>query len=199
MDKPPKIPPAELERALSAVGDLLAEAGERVGIVVVGGMAMNLLGFVSRATHDVDVLAVTSPGDDRRAVLRRPTPLPPPLAQAVATVAGDLRLVPDWLNAAVASQWDTGVPPGLESRVHWRRYGGPDVGLADRLDLIFLKLYAAADDIGPASIHYQDLLALHPTFGEIEAAAEWVRTQDPSPGMAQSLRGVVNHARDELA
>ena len=114
MDKPPKIPPAELERALSAVGDLLAEAGERVGIVVVGGMAMNLLGFVSRATHDVDVLAVTSPGDDRRGVIRRPTPL-------------------------------------------------------------------------------------HPTFGEIEAAAEWVRTQDPSPGMAQSLRGVVNHARDELA
>ncbi len=72
MDKSPKISPAELER---------------VGIVAVGGIAMNLLGFVSRATHDVDV----------------------------------------------------------------------------------------------------------------EAAAEWVRTQDPSPGMAQSLHGVVNHARDELA
>ena len=45
MDRPPKSSPAELEHALSAVGDLLAEAGERVGIVVVGGMAMNLLGF----------------------------------------------------------------------------------------------------------------------------------------------------------
>ena len=36
----------------------LAAEGVEVGIVVVGGTALNLLGIVQRTTNDVDVLAI---------------------------------------------------------------------------------------------------------------------------------------------
>ena len=102
------------------------------------------------------------------------------------------------MNIDVAAQWSTGLPDGFENRVEWRRYGGLEVGLAGRRDLVFLKLYAAADDVGPTSIHYQDLISLSPTLEELEAAAAWTRGQDPSPGFAASLEGVVEYAKRQL-
>lgn len=186
----------DIERALRAVGELLAAERVSAGIVIVGGAALNLIGVVHRATRDVDVLALAQP---RRGVgapeLARPDPLPTPLAEAAAKVARDLRLPADWLNTVVAGQWDTGLPPGLADRVSWRRYGGLSVGIADRRDLIFLKLYAAADQTGPSSVHFQDLLALRPTVDELEAAAGWVRTQDASPELAAAVDAVLHHVR----
>lgn len=44
-----------IERALRMLGELLEARGERIHIVVIGGAAVNLLGFVSRATTDVDI------------------------------------------------------------------------------------------------------------------------------------------------
>jgi hypothetical protein len=194
-----KLPPSDVDRALAAVGELLAEGGHRLGIVVVGGTAMNLLGIVHRATRDVDVLALaSSPGEDESDI-RPPTPLPDPLVDAVGAVARDLRLAPDWLNTAVAGQWETGLPPGLGDRIHWRRYDGLDVGLVDRYDLIFLKLYAAVDDVGPTSIHYQDLLAMRPTESDLQAAAVWVRSQDPSAAVSEILGNVIDHAKRDLS
>jgi hypothetical protein len=193
------LPPSDLDRALAAVGELLAARNQHLGIVVVGGTALNLLGFVNRATRDVDVLALASSPGDAEPIVRPPAQLPEALAEAVATVARDLGLSPDWLNTAVASQWDTGLPPGLADRIHWRRYGGLDVGLADRRDLIFLKLYAAADDVGPTSIHYHDLIALKPTETDVEDAARWVRSQDPSVAFAESLNTMLAHAKRDIA
>jgi hypothetical protein len=69
------------------------------------------------------------------------------------------------------------------------------VGLAGRYDLIHLKLYAAADDVGPSSRQFKDLLALAPTPAELEAAREWIATQDPSPAMAEVVASVINHVR----
>jgi CBS domain-containing protein len=191
MDTPTILP--DIERALQAVGALLASRGERVGIVVLGGAALNLLGVVDRATRDVDVVALARGG--RRSRLERPDPLPPALASAVARVARDLALSPDWLNAVAGSQWDTGLPRGLRGRLHWRRYGGLDVGIVDRRDLVFFKLYASADATGPASVHVQDLLALRPTDEELRAAARWVRTQDPSPAIATAVEKVLAYVR----
>ena len=114
----------DIERALHALGDLLAARGERFGIVVLGGAALNLLGVVERATRDVDVVALAPGG--RRARLERPDPLPAPLVSAVSRVARDLGLAPDWLNAGPGSQWETGLPRGLRGRLEWRRYGGLD-------------------------------------------------------------------------
>jgi hypothetical protein len=154
---------------------------------------LNLLGVVERLTTDVDVLALGHPG--RRSRLSRPEPLPPVLVSAVERVARELGLSPDWLNAAVSSQWDTGLPRGLPGRVVWRRFGGLEVGLVGRRDLVFFKLYAAADATGPASVHVRDLLALRPTDEELRAAAAWVRKQDPTPPMAVTIGKVVAYVR----
>ena len=187
------------EAPLKAVGSILEDANQYVGIVVIGGTALKLRGIVSRFTRDVDVIALrtTPPGQTRS--IGRPDPLPAALVHAVARVARDFGLPPDWLNTGPASQWDTGLPSGFADRVEWRAFGGLEVGLSGRIDLIFLKLYAAADDVGPTSVHYQDLLALRPTEAELQAAAAWVRGQDPSAGFAISLEGVLEHARRDLA
>ena len=191
--------PAEIERALGAVGELLTAEKAEVGIVVVGGTALNLLGIVERTTRDVDVLALVranpQAGD---AVLAPPGPLPEPLRRAIATVGRDFGLSSEWMNTVVGLQWQTGLPPGLERRLHWRRYGGLTVGLADRYDLIFMKLYAAADSGGPSSVHLQDLLALRPAEGELNAAATWARDQDPTPAFSAILEQVIDHVRRSL-
>jgi hypothetical protein len=90
-------------------------------------------------------------------------------------------------------QWNTGLPPGFARRVHWERYAGLWVGLADRLDLIYLKLFAAADDVGPQSRHFQDLLALAPNAGELSQAREWIKTQDIAPEFTRIVDEVIAH------
>ena len=192
----PDAPIAAIERGLAAVGELLAADGVEVGVVVVGGTALNLLGIVQRTTSDVDVLAVLRGGSHPTGeALMPPDPLPEPLQRAIARVARDFQLPVDWMNTMVSLQWQTGLPPGLAGRLHWKRYGGLRVGLADRVDLIFLKLYAAADSGGPTSVHVQDLLALHPAAQELEAAAAWVREQDPTPEFASILAEVMAYVR----
>jgi hypothetical protein len=188
----------QLDSALQAVGELLARRGEPAAVVVVGGTALNLLGVVERYTRDVDVLALATPrrrGEPNN--VRAPDPLPPALRDAAATVARDLRLPPDWLDTRVGAQWETGLPPGLVDRIKWKRFAGLWVGLPDRLDLIHLKLYAAADDIGTKSRHYQDLVALAPSGAELEQAREWVEEQDPSPEIAHTLQLIIARVQTE--
>lgn len=168
-----------IERVLAAVGELLAADGHEERIIVVGGAALFLLGVVKRATEDVDVIALGRVGA-RGVEATAPEPMPPHLLEAVARVARDLGLPPDWMNTTVASQWQTGLPPGFTEGISWRPYDGLLVGLPGRFPLICLKLYAAADQKGPESRHYQDLLALAPSAGELTLAAEWIRTQDPT-------------------
>ncbi len=184
-----------LDQALRATGELLVRRGQSAAIVVVGGTALNLLRVVERATRDVDVIATgTLPPDGAPTEIQPPDPLPKALTDAVATVAWNLGLPPDWLNTTVAGQWQTGLPLGFASRVVWNRHAGLWVGLAGRLDLIYLKLYAAADDTGPVSRHFADLRALRPTGDELAAARARISdTQDPSPAMATTLERVTAH------
>ena len=64
-------------QALKAVGELLAGEGEAAGIVVVGGTALILQGFVERLTEDVDVIAIThEPRDVSGSRIGRAEPLP---------------------------------------------------------------------------------------------------------------------------
>jgi hypothetical protein len=187
--------------ALRKVGELLALDGESYAIVIVGGAALNLLGIVHRLTKDVDILAFAPPASAKQKqgeITRPPEPLPEPLTRAAATVARDLGLRDQWLNAGPAPQWREGLPSGLEKRIQWRRYAALNVGLVDRYDLIFLKLYAAADDKGTDSVHYQDLLALSPKTGELRAALEWVKTQDASAEFRRGLQVVVDQVRADL-
>ncbi len=185
-----------LEQALQATGALLARRGEQAAIVVVGGTALNLLRVVSRVTQDVDVIASATPRKGAPPFgLRPPDPLPRALERAIETVARDLGLPIDWLNTTVGRQWMTGLPRGFASRLVWHGYDGLWVGLAGKRDLIFLKLYAAADDVRPTSRHFQDLLALNPTPADLAAAQRWIATQDPSPAMTETVEQVIAHVR----
>ena len=190
----PQVP--DMIAALRAVGEILASQGEHAAVVVVGGTALIMQGFVARATRDVDVIAISrDPPERKRKAIEAPEPLPDSLVRAIARVARDFNLPDDWMNTTVGLQWKTGLPQGFEERIHWEQYDGLWLGLADRYDLIFLKLYAAADSEGPASVHYQDLMALQPTNEELADAARWVRSQDPSTPFARILDQVLEHAK----
>lgn len=149
---------------------------------------MNLHGIVQRATTDVDILARVV---DDEGTIAHPDPLPEALHRAAAAVARDLRLRDDWMNTAVAGQWELGLPEGLTDRLEWRVYGALRVGLVSRRDLIYFKLYASADQTGPESVHARDLLALLPTRSELADAAAWVRAQDPSSDFHRVVAKVV--------
>lgn len=183
-----------IESALTAVGDLLAADRAPVDVVVVGGATLNLLGIVSRTTRDVDVIAQAYRDGSGTLTLAHAEPFPRALEQAIATVARDLGLEDDWMNAAVGKQWSQGLPPGIEHDLEWRRYGALRVGLVGRSTLVALKLFAAVDQ-GPRSVHMQDLAILAPGDEELGRAAEWVATQDGSPLFPQLIQQAVEHVR----
>lgn len=187
------------EQALQALGELLEARGEHFAIVIIGGAALNLLRIVKRVTEDVDILAFARESQDASSpvLIEPPTPIPAALTNAIEQVAKDLNLVPNWLNTGPALQWRQGLPPNLDRRVEWRRFGALHVGLVSRYDLIFLKLYAAADSTGPSSRHVQDLLALRPTDVELEDARRWVQNQDVSPAFHEVLDKVIAYVRDQ--
>jgi hypothetical protein len=93
---------------LHALGEQLAAAGAAFDVVVVGGSALLVLGLASRATKDVDVLAVRT-GD----AFVSADPLPPALVEASGRVARDFGLPVDWLNSGPAGLMDFGLPEGF--------------------------------------------------------------------------------------
>lgn len=165
-----------IEELLAALGELLRARGHSCSIVIVGGAALNLLGFVERTTKDVDVAALAKRQGRSRTFLP-PDPLPEPLQNAIATVARDFRLPEDWVNTQVATQWPRELPQFLFRDLQWRSYGSLEVGIVGRSTLIALKLHATVDrDFD--TVHYQDLLALTPSDAELEEAKNVVISQD---------------------
>ncbi|MGH2864677.1 MAG: DUF6036 family nucleotidyltransferase [Solirubrobacteraceae bacterium] len=183
-------PQIDADRAytlLGALGEQLALRSEKFTIAVVGGSALLALGLVSRATRDVDVVAVLY-GEE----LVSAEPLPAVLLEAVGVVAADFGLASDWLNAGPASMLEMGLPEGFLARVQHRRYGPAlTVLFASRLDQIHFKLYAVVD-LGTGR-HLADLQALAPTAAELLGAARWTRTHDPSEGYLAVLLQVLDH------
>jgi len=178
---------ATTERLLAALADQLDLAGaNRAHLVVCGGAALNVLGFVSRPTLDVDVVALATLDAGGRAVLRSAKPLPPDLWEAAQRVAADFGLPGGWLNSGPTDLLRFGLPAGCEDRIVTRRYGDRlAVSFLGRFDLLCLKLYAYVDS-GPGK-HADDLQSLAPTGPELEAAARWCRTHDPSEGFLVGL------------
>jgi hypothetical protein len=72
------------------------------------------------------------------------------------------------------------------------------VGIVDRYDLIFLKLFAAADAADSRSVHFQDLIALNPSAVELSAAGRWVKSQDASHEFPPIVDRVISAARGRL-
>lgn len=185
-----------IQKALTAVGELLAAQQEWVAIVVTGGATLNLLGIVERVTSDVDVIARAYRKESGEMVLEQAEPFPAVLLKAIRTVARDFGLDPFWLNAGVGKQWSQGLPPGTAEGLTWKNYGeGLDVGLVGRDTLIALKLFAAVDK-GPRSVHYQDLLRLNPTDEELGKAQQWVATQDAADTWPELVQTTTDNVRD---
>lgn len=176
-----------LGKALTLLGHRLERQGAaHVNLVVCGGSALIALGLVSRATRDVDVVALLG----RDGTLRNASPLPEPLTLAARQVAADLRLDETWLNSGPGDQFRTGFPEGFQERLHPQAYGERlTVSFIDRIDQIHFKLYAAADR--GAGYHVDDLLALEPTDKELETAVGWTLTQDVSEGFRLILKDML--------
>jgi hypothetical protein len=186
--------PVPIEEALGAAGDLLRAAGDEVAIVVLGGATMNLLGIVRRSTNDVDVIARAFRDEEGVLRLSKAEPFPDSLRAAIRTVARDLDLPPNWMNAEVGAQWDHGLPPWILEDITWRTYGNLHVGLVGRRTLVALKLFAAVDT-GPRSVHVQDLLALAPTESELNESRRSVARQDANEGFPSLIEQMIEHVR----
>ncbi len=178
----------EIETIFMALSEQLdAEGVERLEMLVCGGAALNILGYVLRTTKDVDVIAFVDKNNDGSNILTKATLLKPALVQAAKRVQRDFNLPDNWLNDGPASVMDLGLPEGLMDRVETRTYGeNLIIHFLGRYDQIHLKLHAAVDQSGGK--HYDDLMALSPTAQELEDAANWTMTHDPSKGYRMLLK-----------
>lgn len=172
---------AQLQEALETLGAVLESRGQAYDVVVIGGGALLLLGLIERPTRDLDIVSRV---DGERWV--EGEPMPEGLARAIVEVARALDLDDHWLNAGPTHLMRFGLPPGFADRVVIRRYQGITIRFAARVDQVAFKLYAAVDQ-GPNSKHFRDLSLLDPSRSELEAAARWCQTHDPSSPFREML------------
>lgn len=170
-----------LIEALETLGELLDSRDQAADVAVIGGGALLLAKHIARPTKDLDAVAI----HDGNALVSS-DPLPEYLREATEDVARILDLDPRWFNGGPTDLLEFGLPEGFLERAQVQQFGTLTLRVADRLDQVHFKLYAAADQ-GPESRHVQDLLRLSPTESELETAASWCRTHDPSPGFASVL------------
>jgi hypothetical protein len=178
-----------LERALAMLGESLSARALRFDLVVVGGSALLLRDVTRRPTRDFDVMAIVEGGDYKKA-----NPIPSDLREAVRDVGETLDIGPDWLNGKAGGLLDFELPKGFKTRTETRHFGALTIRIADRADLIVLKLDAAVSE-GMHSRHFHDLQALKPTEDELLAGGRWLTTAvDNSPGfrveMLQALHAL---------
>jgi hypothetical protein len=96
----------------------------------------------------------------------------------------------------LSRSWREKTCEGFLVRCRVETFGGLRVHIADRYDLIHMKLLAAADQ-GPRSKHMSDLLALIPTYEELDAARQWCCTQDVSMPFADDVDAAVAWVKRE--
>ena len=178
----------QLESALRALGELLEARRLHYEVVLIGGGNFILRGLGTRpTTKDLDLL-----GEWTADGVKPMRPMPEPLRIAVVDVARAYGLASDWLNLGPESLLDLGLPDGFLGRLERHDYRGIVAWLADRVDMVCFKLYAAVDQ-GPRSRHLQDLRELRPDRDELLAAARWRVTHDPSPGYRLLLVDTLRH------
>lgn len=173
-----------LTAALEMLGEVLESRSLSFDLAVIGGGALLLRELVERPTADLDVVARVEEGKWISA-----KPLPMPLVEAIRDVAEALDLPrqprdeKDWLNAGPAILQKIGLPPGFDARAEQRAFGSLTIRIADRLDLIFLKLWAAtaASRGSRRAVDIQDLREIDPTRDEIRRALEWCAQKDGRP------------------
>jgi len=148
--------------------------------VVCGGAALGLQKLQSREkTRDVDVLGCW---DGRMLNVVSIDSFPGPLVACIDRVVANhpelVGLRRNWVNLGARALAKAGLPDGFAERLRELRIGKKlTLRLLGRLDLLALKLYAAADERGRRQeIHFGDLKALQPAYEELDWAVAWIRT-----------------------
>jgi hypothetical protein len=159
---------------LQAFDRFLAARGLRLGAVVVGGTALNLVGVVTRETRDCDILEpILSPE-----ILEAAREF-----AAEQTVTGN-RLSAGWLNNGPA-QLVAVLPDGWRGRLQLAFRGSRiELLTLGRADLLKVKLFAMLD----RGLDLADCIALHPTASELADARPWLENQDLNPGWPEHVR-----------
>ncbi len=159
-------------------------------LVVCGGSSLIISGLVSRATKDVDVVAIGEKSGKGVISFKEAEPLPEMLLKAASEVAHDLGMNENWLNPGQGSIMREGLPEGFIQRAKRCSYGRKlTIYFLGRYEQIHLKLFAAVDQ-GPGR-HVDDLLALNPDEAEIKAAAVWAIKHDSSEGFRRVLKDML--------
>lgn len=174
-----QLSPEKTRSLLHELADwLLFEGCEPLELVVCGGTALLLQGLALRTTRDVDVLGQWTPTLMQATCIEA---FPEKVRLCIARVAENHPelegMKEDWVNLGPRRLARWGLPAGYEQRLTTVRFNDRlTLKLLSRLDLMPLKLYAAADDLGlRQQIHLADLKALKPTFEELDVALDLVR------------------------
>ena len=166
-----------LEEALRLLGNLLAtRKGDEFWLVVCGGSALLAQQIISRATHDVDILAMR----DVEGGVDFAFPMPEALKVAALQVADELRLGGNWLNSAASLHFPDLhlLPTSFWQEMETRDYGDYlKISFATRSGQIHLKTYAA---LNRAEVRdFEDLRALAPDAHETENVLRWLISSFP--------------------
>lgn len=188
-----------IEEALKRLNAKMVYAGmEPVELVSCGGASLNLMGWVSRSTSDVDVICPARMDAKGKVKLVPEKPLPPQFTELVAEVGHELGIKREWLNFGPSPLVEFGLPPGLEDRLKRMSFGRClALHLVSRLDQIHLKIYAAMDPKTRLETHLGDLLDLEPTEVEAQAALDWLLRRRTSPAFRRKLKQVLDRIGHE--
>jgi hypothetical protein len=188
-----------IEEALTRLNAKMVYARlEPIELVSCGGASLNLMGWVSRSTSDVDILCAAQIDGKNKVRLVGGTILPAKFTELVAEVGRELGLKEEWLNFGPAPLLDFGLPQGIEKRLERRSYG-PCLALhlIGRLDQIHLKLYAAMDPKTRIETHLSDLIDLEPTEAEAQKAVAWLLGRKTSADFRRKLKQMLDRIGHE--
>lgn len=171
---------------------------EPIDLVSCGGASLNLMGWVSRATSDVDIICSVKIDSKGHVKFMRGKALPAKFRELVAEVGRELGIDEQWLNFGPEPLLKIGLPTGLEKRLKKKSYGHClTLHVISRFDQIHLKIFAAMDPKTRIETHLSDLLELEPTKIEVKAAVKWLLKSKVSQDFRKKLKLVLDRIGHE--
>ena len=151
------------KEVLEEYDKFLKRKGLHLEAIVIGGTALNLLGYIARPTRDVDIIAPQLSTKQRQSS-----------REFARTIPG---LWEEWLNNGPMSLIDI-LPLGWENRLQPSFQGEALIlQTLGRADLLKTKLFAYCD----RGTDLADCVAMSPSPTELEHALDWVIQQDANP------------------
>ena len=180
-----------LEAAFGLLGQLLtSRKSAGFWLVVCGGSALLAQEIISRATEDVDILAVR----DWDGTVNQVFPLPDVLKIAAADVADELHLGGNWLNSGASMHFPdlSLLPASFWKNLDTRDYGHHlKISFVSREGQILLKTYAILNRAKTRDL--EDLNSLLPNSSEIEIAVRWVLSNIATLSHRDKLPELLTH------